>query len=90
MHNPIERHRQQKGWTRRELSRHTGVSVGTVVAWERGVMPRAKNLWRLAILFNVDIIELINQILDWRADQRPTLTLETATGPACSQREGRL
>lgn len=90
MLSPIERHRQQKGWTRRELAQHTGVSVGTVAAWGKGVMPRAKNLWRLAIIFDMDIIELINQILDWRAGQRSALTVGTAIGQGCSQPEGPL
>ena len=90
MLSPVEQHRQQKGWSRRELARYTGVSVGTVAAWEKGVMPRAKNLWRLATLFDIDIIELINQILDWRTGQNSTVTLGMAIGPACNQLGGRL
>lgn len=87
---PIVRYRQEKGWTRREVARRAGVSVSTVATWEHGVMPRASNLWRLAIIFDVDVIELINQILDWEAGNKPERTLRRKTVPACSRYGGPL
>jgi len=88
MTSPIERYRQSGGWTRRELARRTGVSVATVAAWEKGVMPHARNLWKLAIIFNIDVIELINQTLDWRACQTAKHVRKTVSAPACNPRGG--
>lgn len=88
MLHPIEQYRQAKGWTRRELANQIGVSVATVAAWEKGVMPRPANLWKLSELLGVDIVELINGILDWRATYDPRSTMVTVTGPACNLYEG--
>jgi len=64
--HPIERYRTARGWTRRELARRAGVSVNTVRSWEAGVMPRGANLHKLAELFDVDFIRLVNSIISWR------------------------
>lgn len=66
--HPIERYRRANGWTQDELAQRTEVSVYTVRAWEKGSMPRAANLRKLALLFEVDLIRLVDAIIGWRPE----------------------
>jgi ribosome-binding protein aMBF1 (putative translation factor) len=67
--HPIERGRRARGWSRAELASRVGVRVNTVRDWERGAMPRGKNLRALARAFGVDLLQLADEILAWRQAQ---------------------
>jgi transcriptional regulator with XRE-family HTH domain len=64
--HPIEGFRSARGWTQEELARRTGVNLSTVRAWERGAMPSAANLRKLALLFEVDLIRLVDAMISWQ------------------------
>ncbi len=66
--HPIERYRAARGWTQDDLAQRAGVSVHTVRAWEKGAMPRPANLRKLALLFEIDLIRLVDAIIGWRPE----------------------
>ncbi len=64
---PIKQRREAKGWTRAQLAWHVGVTRAAVHHWEeRDSMPSAQSLRRLAEVFEVDHLDLVNEILAWQ------------------------
>jgi transcriptional regulator with XRE-family HTH domain len=78
--HPIEHFRRARGWTQEELARQTDVSINTVRAWERGAMPRAANLRKLSVLFEIDLIRLADTIVSWHRETnaQPTRKRQSA------------
>ncbi len=69
--NPIERRRQTKGWTRPQLAEHVGVSRQAVYYWEKGkYLPVGQSLHKLAEVFEVDELDLVNELLSWQDAHR--------------------
>lgn len=69
--NPIKQRRKAKGWTLARLASYARVTRGAVHYWEvKGSVPRAQNLRRLAKVFEVNQLDLINELLDWQSAHR--------------------
>ena len=69
--NPIKQRREAKGWTQAQLARRVGVTRVAVHHWEeRDSMPSAQSLLRLAEVFEVDQLDLVNEILAWQRTPR--------------------
>ena len=71
--NPIKQRREAKGWTQAQLARCLGVSRQSVHYWEeRGALPSEQSLRKLAEAFEMDHLDLVNELLNGqRATRRP-------------------
>lgn len=63
--------RVRKGWTQLDFAIAAHVSPSTVTRWERGLLPRVKELMRVAELLEVPVEELVEPAPD--ADDLGTL-----------------
>ncbi len=68
--NPIKQRRAAKGWTPSELARRVGVTRESVWHWERGALPRGQSLRKLAEVFEMDQLDLVDEILTWQSAHR--------------------
>ncbi len=72
--NPIKQRREAKGWTQVHLARRVGVTRVAVHYWEeRGSLPNAQSLRKLAEVFEVDFLDLVNELLAWQSASRRSL-----------------
>jgi transcriptional regulator with XRE-family HTH domain len=56
----LRRVRDRTGWTREKLAYNVGVSVSTLLNWERGpITPRLDQIKRMAEIMGVTLEELI-------------------------------
>lgn len=55
----IKAARTEKHWTQMDLAREASVSLATVQRWERGQLPRVRELIRLAELLDVPVENLV-------------------------------
>ena len=68
---PIKQRREAKGWTQAHLARRVGVTRAAVHYWEeRGSLPNAESLRKLAEVFEVDELALVNELLNWQSAPR--------------------
>lgn len=68
---PIRQYRTARSLTRAQLASRLGVSVRTVLLWEeKGTMPSASNLHKLAREFSMDLVDLADEVLHWQKVQR--------------------
>jgi transcriptional regulator with XRE-family HTH domain len=66
--NPIKQRRETKCWTQTQLAMRVGVSRAAVHYWEeRGSVPNAQILRKLAEVFEVDFLDLVNELLAWQS-----------------------
>lgn len=65
--HPIKQRRQAKGWTPSQLAKRVGVTRESVWHWERGTLPHGRSLRKLAEAFEVDHIDLVNELLAWES-----------------------
>ena len=69
--NPIKQRREAKGWTPSQLARRVGVGRQAVRSWEeRGSLPNVQSLRKLAEVFRVDQLDLVNELLAWESSAR--------------------
>ena len=68
--HPIKQRRQAKGWTASQLARRVGVTRESIWHWERGTLPKAQSLHKLAEVFAVDELDLVNELLNWQSAHR--------------------
>ena len=68
--HPIKQRRQAKGWTPSQLAKRVGVTRESIWHWERGTLPKAQSLRKLAEVFEVDELDLVNELLDWQRAPR--------------------
>jgi transcriptional regulator with XRE-family HTH domain len=69
--NPIKQRREAKGWTQSQLARRVGVGRQAVRSWEeRGSLPNVQSLRKLAEVFRVDQLDLVNELLTWESAAR--------------------
>ena len=64
--HPIRQRREAKGWTVAQLALRVRVSAQAVYQWEKGTLPNARNLRALAEVFEMDPLDLVQEILNWQ------------------------
>ena len=69
--HPIKQRRQAKGWAPSQLARRVGVTRESVWHWERGTLPKAQSLRKVAEVFEVDELDLVNELLNWNWQSAP-------------------
>ena len=65
--HPVARYRRAKGLTQKGLAHAVGVTLQAVQGWEKGTLPRADRLPRLAEVLGVDPFQLDGELQAWRA-----------------------
>ncbi len=68
--HPIKQRREAKGLTQSQLAKRVGVTSESVWHWERGTLPKAQSLRKLAEVFEVDELDLVNELLNWQSAHR--------------------
>ena len=68
--HPIARYRTGLGWSQTELAQRVGVHPNTVLGWEKGARPRPKQIAKLAELFGISGVTLLDEIAPWSKDTK--------------------
>ena len=71
--HPIKRLRRARGLTQKALGERAGVTLQAVQGWEKGSVPRAEKLPRLAEVLGVEPVDLDEAIAAWNRGERGEL-----------------